>query len=58
MDRIPVGARFSASVQTGPGAQVTSNKIGTVLFVGVNLLGHGADHPSPFRAEVKGNVEL
>jgi len=34
MDRNPVGATFSASVQTGPGAQLATNKIGTWLFVG------------------------
>ena len=58
MDRNPVGARFFVSVQTGPGAQLVSNKIGTGLFVGGNLTGYGADHPSPSSAEVKENVEL
>ena len=35
-DRIPVGARFSAPVQTGPGAHSASCTVGTVSFPGVN----------------------
>jgi hypothetical protein len=31
-DRIPVGLRFSAPVQTSPGAQPASCKIGTGFF--------------------------
>jgi hypothetical protein len=34
-DRIPVGARFSAPVQTGPGAHPASCKMDTVSFPGV-----------------------
>jgi len=34
-DRIPVGARFSAPVQTGPGAHPASCKMGTGSFPGV-----------------------
>jgi hypothetical protein len=34
-DRIPVGARFSAPVQTGPGAHPASCTMGTVSFLGV-----------------------
>ena len=34
-DRIPVGTRFSAPVQTGPGAHPTSCKMGTRSFPGV-----------------------
>ena len=34
-DRIPVGARFSAPVQTGPGAHPTSYTVGTGSFPGV-----------------------
>ena len=34
-DRIPVGARFSAPVQTGPGAHPASCKMGTASFPGV-----------------------
>jgi hypothetical protein len=31
-DRIPVGARFSAPVQTGPGAYAASYTVGTGSF--------------------------
>jgi len=34
-DRIPVGARFSSPVQTGPGAHTSSCKMGTGSFLGV-----------------------
>jgi len=34
-DRIPVGARFSATVQTGPGAHPASCTMGTGSFLGV-----------------------
>ena len=34
-DRIPVGARFSAPVQTGPGAHPASRTMGTGSFPGV-----------------------
>ena len=36
VDLIPVGARFSATVQTGPGAQPASFTMGTGSFPGVN----------------------
>ena len=35
-DRIPVGARFFATVQTGPGAHPASCTMGTESFPGVN----------------------
>ena len=38
-DRIPVGARFSAPVQTGPGAHPASCKMGTGSFPGVKRPG-------------------
>ena len=44
-DRIPVGARFSAPVQTGPGAYPASCTMGTVFFPGVKRPGRGLDHP-------------
>ena len=44
-DRIPVGARFSAPVQTGPGAHPASCTMGTESFPGVKRPGRGADHP-------------
>jgi hypothetical protein len=48
-DRIPVGgAKFSASVHTGPGAHPASCTIDTWSFPGVNRPGRGVDNPSPF----------
>jgi len=38
-DRIPVGARFSAPVQTGPGAHPASCKMSTGSFPGVKAAG-------------------
>ena len=47
------GARFSAPVQTGPGAYLASGS-----FLGVKRPGRGVDHPPPSSAEVEGWVEL
>jgi len=58
MDRIPVGARFSAPVQTGPEAHPASYTIGTGSFIGIKRPGCGVDHPLPFSAEAKKKVEL
>ena len=57
-DRIPVGARFSAPVQTGPGAYPVSYTMGTGSFPGVKRPGRGVDHPPTSSAEVKERVEL
>ena len=38
-DRIPVGARFSAHVQTGPGAHPASCTMGTGSFPGIEAAG-------------------
>jgi hypothetical protein len=51
-------ARFSASVQTGPGAHPASCTMGTGSFPGVKRPGRGVDHPPPSSAEVKERVEL
>ena len=51
-------ARFSAPVQTGPGAHPASYTVGTGSFLGVKRPGRGADHPSQSSAEVEGRVEL
>jgi len=51
-----VGARFSALVQTGPGAYPSSYTMDTGSFTGVKRLGHGVDHPPPSSAEVKERV--
>ena len=57
-DRISVGLRFSAPVQTGPGAHPASYTMGTGFYPGVKLLGCGIDHPPPSSAEVKERVGL
>ena len=56
--RIPVGARFSAPVQTDPGADPASYTMGTGSFLGVTWQGRGVDHPPHSSAEVKERVEL
>ena len=56
-DRIPVGARFSAPVQTGPGAYLDSCTMGTGSFPGVKWPGRGADPPSHLSAEVLNRVD-
>jgi len=52
---IPVQARFSAPIQTGPGTHPASYTMGTGSFLGVNWLGHGIDNPHPSSAKVKEN---
>jgi len=39
------GARFSAPVQTGPGAHPVSCTMGTGSYPGVKRPGRGVDHP-------------
>jgi hypothetical protein len=56
--QIPVGARFSASVQTGPGSHPASSTTGTGSFPGVKRPGRGVDHPTAFSSKVKERVEL
>jgi len=53
-----VGARFSAKVQTGPGAHPAFCTMGTGSFPEVKRPGRGVEHPSPFSAEVKERVKL
>ena len=48
----PWEERFSAPVQTGPGAHPASYTTGTGSFPGVKQSWRGADHPSPSSAEV------
>jgi hypothetical protein len=45
VNRIPVGARFSALVQAGPGAHPASYEMGTGFFPGVKRPQRGVDHP-------------
>jgi hypothetical protein len=57
-DRIPVGARFFAPIQTGPGAHPASYTMGTGSFPWVKRPGRGVDHPSSSSTEVKERVQL
>jgi hypothetical protein len=52
-DRVLVGARFFAHVQTDSGAHPTSCTMGTGSFPGVKRPGCGAEHPSPSSAKVE-----
>jgi hypothetical protein len=52
------GARFSASVQAGPGAYSAYYTMVAGSFPGVKRPGRGVDHPPPYSAEVKERVEL
>ena len=52
-DRIPVGARFSTPVQTGPGAHPASYTMGTESFRGVKRPGRGVDHPPHLAPRLK-----
>jgi len=56
--RIPVGTKFSAPVQTGPGAHPASYTMGTGSFPAVKRPGLRFDHPPPSSAQVKGRVAL
>jgi hypothetical protein len=53
-----MGARFSAPVQTGPGAYPASCTMVTGSFPGVKRPGRGVDHPPLSSAEVKERVQL
>ena len=52
-DRIPVAARFSEPVQTGPGVHRASYTMGTGSFPGVKRPGRDVGHPPPSSAEDK-----
>ena len=52
------GARFSAPVQTGPGAHPASYTMGTGSFPGVKRPWRGVNYPPLSSAEVQGRVEL
>jgi len=53
-----MGVRFSASVQTGPGAHPGSHTVGAGSFPGVKRPGRGVDHLPLSSAEVKERVKL
>jgi len=57
-DLIPIGLRFSATVQTAPGANSSSGTMGTGSLPEVKRPGRGLDHPHPSTAEVKERVDL
>jgi len=52
-DRIPVGARFSEPVQTGPGAHPASYTMVTGSFPGVKRPGRGVDRPPHLAPRLK-----
>jgi len=58
VDRIPVGAIFSAPVQTGPAANIASCTADNGSFPGVKRPRRGVDHPPTSIAEGKVRVEL
>jgi hypothetical protein len=53
LDDPGIESRFSAPVQTGPGAQPASCTLGTGSFPGAKQPGRSADHPAPSSAEVE-----
>ena len=53
-----IGERFSAPVQTGPGAHSVSCALSTGSFPGVKRPGRGADHPTFCRSKVQGKVAV
>jgi hypothetical protein len=57
-DRIPVGARFSAPVQNGPGAHPAFYTMGTGYIPWIKRPGRGVNHPPTCSAEVKERVGL
>jgi hypothetical protein len=57
-DRIPVGARFYAPVQTYPAAHPAFYTMGTRSFPGVKRPVCGVDHLPPYSAEVKERADL
>jgi hypothetical protein len=52
-DRIPVGARFSATVQTGSETHPASDTVGTGSFPGLKRPERGAEHPSHLAPRLK-----
>jgi len=48
-----VGVRYSAPIQTSPGAHPASYTMGTGSFMGVKQPGHGVDHPPHLAPRLK-----
>ena len=57
-DRIPIGARFSSPVQSGPWAHPAFCTMGTGSFPGIKRPARGVDHPPPSSTEITERVEL
>jgi hypothetical protein len=57
-DQIPVGVRFSAPVQTSPGAHPAIYTMGIKSFPGVKQPRCGINHSPPSSTKVKERVEL
>jgi hypothetical protein len=55
LDDLVIEYRFSASVQTGPGAHPISYTTGTVSFPGLKRSGSTVTHPPASATEVKKN---
>jgi len=55
---MPVQARFSAPVQTGPGAHPDSYTMGTRAYPGVKRSGRVADHPTPSNTDLRAHSDL
>ena len=53
-----MGLRFSAPIQTDPGAHTASSTMGTGSLPGIKRLERGVEHPPPSSSEVKDRVEL
>jgi hypothetical protein len=52
------GARFSAPIQTGPGAHPAPRTTDLWSFPGVKRPGRGAEHPRPSSAELTPHLGL
>ena len=52
------GARYSAPLQTSPGAHPAFCTIGTGSFPGLKLPGRGVDNLPPYSTEIKERVQL
>jgi len=52
-----MGARFSALIQTGPGACPASYIRGSMLFLGVKQPGCGVNHPPSSNTDIKERVQ-